>query len=343
MARAPRRAVTAVLAGLVVLLAGCTVGPSQRRRWRCGARTCPRFRDPAPTAADVLPGLQEQNARSPSSPAPPTCSPPRALRSRRAAGRVRGDHRARDPDRPDLGAPCSRGARRRPGAPLEPAPALVRGDTGADPSARHAAVLAGRVSPELLQGYTLVGMDRPARARTCSTAPRTTPAPPLSMSTPRPPARPGWPTCSRRARAWFQSARRPRREPRPLPHRRHGRRRRSAAGRAGVERPVRHRGGHGPRHGRGARAAPAAVGRLVLALRPPHTGDPISPSPAPAPPSPGGAFAVACSARPDGRWARPARRRRRARGPAAHPAAGHRRRPTADGRCRGHRTARRSR
>lgn len=163
MARAPRRAVTAVLAGLVVLIAGCTVGPSQRPPVAVRGENVPAVpATPAPAAADVLPEPQEQNATIPfvtctadvlAAPGPPV---PAGLRVECGEITV-----PADPDRPDLGGTVLAVVRvGPPGAPLDRPPLLVLGDTGADPSARHAAVLAGRVSPELLQRYTLVGLDR---------------------------------------------------------------------------------------------------------------------------------------------------------------------------------------
>jgi pimeloyl-ACP methyl ester carboxylesterase len=66
-----------------------------------------------------------------------------------------------DPDQPALGA-VTLGVVRvsAAGAPADRPPLLVLGDSTREPSTRHAAVLAGQVDPALLEHYTLVGLDR---------------------------------------------------------------------------------------------------------------------------------------------------------------------------------------
>ncbi len=172
MGRAPRRAVATALLGLILaLVAGCTVGPSQRPPVAVRGENMP----PAPTDAPVGPGPFEQlpvpdagtsgiaffDCTAESLLLAPPVPADRALRVECGEITV-----AADPDHPGLGR-ISLGVRRvaLAGAPARRPPLLALGDSGVDPSAAHALTLATRVSPAVLQGFAVVGLDRRGSGR----------------------------------------------------------------------------------------------------------------------------------------------------------------------------------
>jgi pimeloyl-ACP methyl ester carboxylesterase len=176
VARAPHRAVSprpglrpavAVLLCLATLLAGCAVGPSQRPPVAVRGENLPAPPAPAPPAPpppETLPVPQPQNARIPfvdctddtlstlRLPVPPD----RTLHVECSDLTV-----PADPSAPALGG-VSVGVMRvgLAGAPTDLPPLLVLGDSAAESSARHAALVAEQVSPDLLQRYSLIGLDR---------------------------------------------------------------------------------------------------------------------------------------------------------------------------------------
>jgi pimeloyl-ACP methyl ester carboxylesterase len=171
VARPPRHAVGAALPRmmallcLVAVLAGCTVGPSQRPPVAVRGENMPAAPGaPTPTAAPVLPEPEPQHASMPFfectedtlvtlvDPLPAD----RTLQVDCAELTV-----PADPDQPSVGAVSLNVIRvGEAGAPEDRPPLLVLGDSTREPSTRHAAVLAGEVDPALLQRYTLVGLDR---------------------------------------------------------------------------------------------------------------------------------------------------------------------------------------
>lgn len=166
MSRAPRRAVVGAVA-LLMLLSGCTVGPSQRPpvAVRGGPAAPPAA---SPTGAATVPDPDGQNAALPFTDctaqtfaALPPVPAGRPLRADCAELTV-----AADPAEPTLGhmvldvvrvglvdAPGRTDLATRP-------PLLVLGDTTRDPTARHAATFAEQVPATLLARYALIGMDR---------------------------------------------------------------------------------------------------------------------------------------------------------------------------------------
>ncbi|WP_324245371.1 alpha/beta fold hydrolase [Pseudonocardia sp.] len=171
MARPPRHAVGAAvprvvaLLCLVVTLAGCTVGPSQRPPVAVRGENVPAVPElPAPTEEPVLPEPQPQRATIPFF----ECTEDTLVT---LVEPVPADRQLRvdcgeltvpaDPDQPSLGA-VTLGVIRvgEAGAPPDRPPLLVLGDTTREPSTRHAAVLAGMIDPGLLEHYTLIGLDR---------------------------------------------------------------------------------------------------------------------------------------------------------------------------------------
>lgn len=158
--RYPRTAAT--LLCLAALAAGCTVGPSQRPPVAVRGENMPAPPPPLPIPPPVqtLPEPGRQN---------PTIAffdctgdllgPPPADRALRVdCGELTV---AADPDRPTSGG-ATLGVVRvgAADAPEDRPPLLVVGDSAGESSARHAVELAGQVSPALLERYTLVGMDR---------------------------------------------------------------------------------------------------------------------------------------------------------------------------------------
>lgn len=174
MAPPPRRAVSlrsVACAALVLVLAGpvggCTVGPSQRPPVAVrGDDMAPPAPAPAPEASPVapetLPDPEPQNATLPfvdcdavSPPATPV-PPDRTLRVECAELFV-----PADPDRPT--GPLAALRVLRVGltdAPADRPPLLALGDSAGQPSARHALELAGQVSVDVLERFTLIGLDR---------------------------------------------------------------------------------------------------------------------------------------------------------------------------------------
>ncbi|WP_433280291.1 alpha/beta fold hydrolase [Pseudonocardia xinjiangensis] len=167
MARPPRHAVAAVLACLAVLVAGCTVGPSQRPPVAVRGDNMPVVptTDPAaPPSDQALPEPQEQRASMPFSectqdtletlPTPPPADRPLRVECGELTVPA-------DPDQPGLGAASLAVLRvSLASAPENQPPLLVLGDTTLEPTARDAVLLAERVAPEVLQEYTLIGLDR---------------------------------------------------------------------------------------------------------------------------------------------------------------------------------------
>jgi pimeloyl-ACP methyl ester carboxylesterase len=165
VARPPRHAVLLALLCLVVALAGCTVGPSQRPPVAVRGEHVPAAPGPpGPTEAPVLPEPEPQRASIPFV----ECTEDTLVTLVEPVPADRhlqvdcGDLTVpADPGRPTLGA-VTLGVIRvgEAGAPSDRPPLLVLGDSTREPSTRHAAILAGQVDPALLERYTLVGLDR---------------------------------------------------------------------------------------------------------------------------------------------------------------------------------------
>ena len=167
MGRAPRRAVAIVLAGLAVLAAGCTVGPSQRPPVAVRGESMPA---PPPPPAEPPPppqSLPEPSARNPTIPfydctddVLPTLPIPvpagRALRVDCGEIAVPADHEQPGRGRVSLDV-LTVGV---PGAPRDRPALVVLGDTAGEASALAAVQLAAQVEPALLERYVLVGLDR---------------------------------------------------------------------------------------------------------------------------------------------------------------------------------------
>lgn len=163
------RARRAVAVGVVVsaaLLAGCTVGPSQRPPVAVRGTNLP---GPPPMTAepavpDLLPEPQTQAAIIPfydctddTLTSRPGLAPvDRPLRVECGEISVPSEHD--QPGRRQATLGVTRVSP--PGAPEDRPPLLVLGDTAGQPSARAAVVLAGQVDPRVLENYTLVGLDR---------------------------------------------------------------------------------------------------------------------------------------------------------------------------------------
>jgi pimeloyl-ACP methyl ester carboxylesterase len=161
---APRVLVCLVLCAAAVL-AGCTVGPSQRPPVAVRGENMPALPSPAPPTPTPPPLPEPDRANSTldfrgctggrAGTAVPT-PPDRALRVECAQLTVEAD-----PGQPGLGR--TRLGLLRVGladAPADRPPLLVVGDSTTDPSAVRALRLAGQVPLALLQRYTLVGLDR---------------------------------------------------------------------------------------------------------------------------------------------------------------------------------------
>jgi pimeloyl-ACP methyl ester carboxylesterase len=163
--RAPRRAVAIALLGLAMAVSGCTVGPSVRPPVAVRGENVPAAptTTPAPAGADELPepdpGLDSiawvdctQQALLAAPPVPPD----RALRVECAELSA-----PVELDQPRLGE-ITLGVQRvaLDTAPPDLPPLLVLGDSATDPSAAHAVALATQVSPALLQRFAIVGLDR---------------------------------------------------------------------------------------------------------------------------------------------------------------------------------------
>jgi pimeloyl-ACP methyl ester carboxylesterase len=151
-------------AAVVAVLAGCTVGPSQRPPVAVRGDM-----PPAPSTAEPAPADEEL---------PPTrsglstiafldCTPDALL----DAPPVPVDRPLRvecgelivpaDPQQPALGG-ISLGVLRvsRADAPRDLPPLLAVGDTRLDPSARHAVSIATQVAPAVLEHFSIIGLDR---------------------------------------------------------------------------------------------------------------------------------------------------------------------------------------
>lgn len=158
-----RTAVTVLC--MVAVVAGCTVGPSQRPPVAVRGENMPAPPPAAPESpVDTLPEPGRQRpiirffdcteAALAGLPTPPPAD--RTLRADCGELSV-----IADPDRP-AGADATLGIVRvgAADAPADRPPLLVVGDSAGEPSARSAVGLAAQVSPALLQRFTLVGMDR---------------------------------------------------------------------------------------------------------------------------------------------------------------------------------------
>lgn len=164
--RAPRRAVAAVLIGMSVVLAGCTVGPSQRPPVAVRGENMPGAptATPAPPAPPALPDLQDQkpaidfydctelalevtgNAEFPVRTVTVDCG---ALLV------------PEDREQPGRGAATLGVARvGLKGARLDRPPLLVLADSASEASLWTAVRMAMEVDPTILDRYTLVGLDR---------------------------------------------------------------------------------------------------------------------------------------------------------------------------------------
>jgi pimeloyl-ACP methyl ester carboxylesterase len=167
VARAPRHAVVAALLCLATLLTGCTVGPSERPPVAVRGDGVPVAPTEEPSTPDLPPELPEPEEQQATIPffectedtlvtLPQPIPPDRTLQVQCGELTV-----PADPDQPGLGG-VTLGVIRvsTAGASFDRPPLLVLGDTTRDPAAREAAVLAGQVSPDLLEHYTLIGLDR---------------------------------------------------------------------------------------------------------------------------------------------------------------------------------------
>lgn len=167
--RAPHRVGLRALLVLLVcvagVLTGCTVGPSVRPPVAVRGENIPAPPTAAATPApDTLPVPQPQNSSITffdctqgilaALPTPPPAD--RTLRVECGDIIV-----PTDPNRPDRDE-VAIGVLRvgLADAPSNRPPLLMLGDSAGQPSALHAAVLAGQVSPGLLQRFTLIGLDR---------------------------------------------------------------------------------------------------------------------------------------------------------------------------------------
>jgi pimeloyl-ACP methyl ester carboxylesterase len=163
--RGNRHAVLCLLLCAAALLTGCTVGPSQRPPVAVRGENMPAPPSasvpapappplPAPEPAGGTLDFHECTGGSAAQAVPPPTD--RALRVQCAQLTVEAD-----PEEPGLGR--TRVGLLRVGladAPADRPPLLVVGDSATQPSAAAARVLAGRVPLDLLQRYTLVGIDR---------------------------------------------------------------------------------------------------------------------------------------------------------------------------------------
>ena len=162
---AARRPVLGLLVGAVALLAGCTVGPSQR--------------PPVAVRGENMPAPPSVAAAAPALPPLPAPEPTRGSVTFRdctggsgvAGAPTPADRTLRvqcaqltveaDPQQPGLGR--TRVGLLRVGladAPPDRPPLLVVGDSATQPAAAVARTLAGQVPLALLQHYSLVGLDR---------------------------------------------------------------------------------------------------------------------------------------------------------------------------------------
>ncbi|MCO1660947.1 alpha/beta hydrolase [Pseudonocardia humida] len=166
MGRSPRRAVAIALLALALTGAGCTVGPSERPPVAVRGENVPAAPTDAATGP-VLEELPEPEAGLVSVPfvdctqdallTGPVVPPDRTLQVECGEIIV-----PADPDHPGLGG-ISLGVQRVAPASARPddlPPLLTLGDAGVDPSAAHALTLATQVSPAVLQGFAIVGLDR---------------------------------------------------------------------------------------------------------------------------------------------------------------------------------------
>jgi pimeloyl-ACP methyl ester carboxylesterase len=164
--RTPRRAVAVVLAGLAMLAAGCTVGPSERPPVAVRGESMPA---PPPTSTEMPApeALPEPDPRRPTIPffdctddtlasLPAPLPPGRPLQIDCGEIAVPTDHEQPGRGRTTLDV-LSVGT---PGAPEDLPPLVVLGDTGGESSALAALQLAARVQPAILQRFVLVGLDR---------------------------------------------------------------------------------------------------------------------------------------------------------------------------------------
>ncbi|MEJ3654159.1 alpha/beta hydrolase [Actinomycetes bacterium KLBMP 9759] len=170
MRAAPRGAVSWRAAAVVVLcvaalLAGCTVGPSDRPPVAVRGENMP----PPPTAVpqlppsiDELPEPEELATTIPfydcTEDLTPVLIPPPAPGLRIECGDL---SVPADPDQPQAGSVLL-GVLRVGSADAAPTlpPLLVVGDSAGEPTARAAITMAGKASPELLGRYSLIGVDR---------------------------------------------------------------------------------------------------------------------------------------------------------------------------------------
>jgi pimeloyl-ACP methyl ester carboxylesterase len=166
VARPPRRAVAAALLSLTALLAGCTVGPSERPPVAVHGENMPAAPPTAaePTPVPALPEPESQHASIPFF----ECTEDVLVT---LVEPVPADRHLQvdcgeltvpaDPDQPGLGAVTLEVIRvGTAGAPVDRPPLLVLGDSTREPSTRHAAILGGQVDQALLERYTLIGLDR---------------------------------------------------------------------------------------------------------------------------------------------------------------------------------------
>jgi pimeloyl-ACP methyl ester carboxylesterase len=159
--------VAIVLAGLALLVAGCTVGPSERPPVAVRGESMPA---PPPPPAEPPPApqtLPEPSSRNPTIPfyectdevlalLPAPVPAGRALQIDCGEIAVPADHEQPGRGRVALNV-LSVGA---PGAPRDRPALVVLGDSAGEGSALAAVELAGQVDPALLERYVLVGLDR---------------------------------------------------------------------------------------------------------------------------------------------------------------------------------------
>lgn len=159
-----RRVVAA--ACLLTLLAGCTVGPSQRPPVAVRGETMPVAPvDPTPLPTpELLPPLQPQDSTISfvdcTTDALAVLGLP-APTDRELSVECGELPVPVDPARPELGSVLLGVVRAGTGGvPSEKPPLLALGDSVAGPTVAHAVQLATRVSPALLEQYTVIGLDR---------------------------------------------------------------------------------------------------------------------------------------------------------------------------------------
>ncbi len=150
------RTVAVLAAGLALVVSGCTVGPSQRPPVAVRGMDAVPAAPATPAPRATLPPLQPQN---------PTLRFTDCTAARGAAPGLRVECGELivpvDPARTQLGGFLLDVVRVGPaGVPLDRPPLLLLGDTAVGGSAGHAVTLAASLSPAVLDRFTVIGLDR---------------------------------------------------------------------------------------------------------------------------------------------------------------------------------------